>query len=189
MSQGSDGSDLLAGISRRVDWAAGGFLDGPRVRIERADGHLWLVQADGVRRRISAVRPAFPLSLGPQMLVFYAQPDGQEGPAASEEEIGILARLSDLPVESQDLLAAEVEKAYFVPRIRQVLSITEAFGVRTWEVVTERGLRTFDITESNQVRFLEPARLVIKDVDGNRYQIEDIRLLDGKSQQWLDLQL
>ena len=175
----------MAGIARRVDWAAGGFLDGARIRIERGSGQLWLRGVDGSRSRITGVRPAFPLSLGPQMLVFYghAQPDGPE------EELGILRRLGDLPRESQDLLAAEVEKAYFVPRIRRILSIAEAFGVRTWEVVTERGLRTFDITESNQVRLLEPARLVIKDVDGNRYQIEDIRLLDRKSQQWLDLQL
>ena len=175
----------MEAIARRVDWAAGGFLDGPSIRIERADGQLWLRRADGDRSRITAVRPAFPLSLGPQMLVFC----GRVHPEAPEEELGILARLGDLPPESQDLLAAEVEKAYFVPRIRRILSITEEFGVRTWEVVTERGLRTFDITESTQVRLLEPARLVIKDVDGNRYQIEDIRLLDRKSQQWLDLQL
>lgn len=184
-----DGSNLMAGIARRVDWAAGGFLEGASIRIERDGGQLWLVDAERGRRRISAVRPAFPLSLGPQMLVFYGPPEGEAATPNAEEELGILARLSDLSPESQDLLAAEVEKAYFVPRIRRILSITEAFGVRTWEVVTERGLRTFDITESNQVRLLEPARLVIKDVDGNRYQIEDFRLLDGKSRQWLDLQL
>ena len=176
---------------------ANGFLAAGSLALTRAADGLWLrLPGDPRPARITSVRPAFPLSLGPRMLVFYGRrarqdPQAPAGQAMEErdEELGILRSLDDLGPQAQQLLAEEVEKAYFVPRITRVVSIEEQFGVQRWEVETERGPRTFEITERSQVRPFDNSRMVIKDVDGNRYQIADTRLLDRRSQQWLDLQV
>lgn len=179
-------ADPRSRVSRQVAVALQSeFLDGTRLSIQRDAAGLWLQLPDAPRQRITAVRPAFPLSLGPEMLVFYRRPDD----GAADEEIGIVRRLAELPPASQDLLAAEIERAYFVPAITEIVSVNEEFGIQTWRVVTDRGPRTFEITERSHLRMLEAFRVVIKDVDGNRYQIRDTRLLDRRSQQWLDLQM
>lgn len=207
---------LFEATARRArDAAAGGFLVATDLRFRRDAVGLWL-QVSGVAEpyRVTAVRPAFPLSLGPEMLVVYGRRGGASGSAAEapaapeggpsrgphpgpnggdedvgEEEIGILRSLAELDPATLDLIAEEVEKAYFVPRITRVLAIEEEFGVQRWEVQTDRGPRSFEITERSQIRPFDHSRMVIKDVDGNRYQIADTRLLDRRSQQWLDLQI
>lgn len=194
------GEGLVERTARRAAEAVqGGFLDGSKVVVTRDAGTVWLRLADADDPiQITSVRPAFPLSIGPEMLVFYGRKDGSaaagrhdadQGRAAGGEELGILRSLHELPPEMQDLVAEEVEKAYFVPRVLRIVSIEEEFGIQQWDVITDRGPRTFEVTERSGIRPFDNSRIVIKDVDGNRYQIADTRLLDRRSQQWLDLQL
>lgn len=193
-----DGGELAAQVARRaLDAMKGGFLRSEEISLRRDASGLWLhLAGEEAPVRVTSVRPAFPLSLGPEMLVFYGRREvGTVAPGPSAEapeadvELGILRSLADLPPEGQDLLAAEIEKAYFVPRILRIHSIEERFGIQRWEVTTDRGRRAFELTERSHLRPFDNARLVVKDVDGNRYLIEDARLLDRRSQQWLDLQL
>lgn len=169
----------------------GVYLDPLHLEIGRDDGGLWLrLPGDTAPRHVSSVRPAFPLSTGPDLLAFFHRPATVAGAIpAPEEEIGILRSIHDLPHEAQDLLAAEVARVYFVPRILRILSIDEAFGIQSWDVITDRGPRQFELTEHSNLRVFDPYRLVIKDVDGNRYRIDDVRLLDRRSQKLMDLQL
>lgn len=177
---------------------AGGFLQGAGLRLTRDSAGLWLhLPGEPSPALITSVRPSFPLSMGPAMLVFYgrrAHADGGEDAAgtpggAPGEELGILRSLAELPREAQEMIVEEVERAYFVPRITRILSVEEQFGIQRWQVVTDRGPRTFEVTERSGIRPFDNFRMVIKDVDGNRYQIADLRLLDRRSQQWLDLQV
>ncbi len=167
------------------------FLDPAQIEIGRDEAGLWLrLPADTAPRRISSVRPSFPLSTGPEFLAFYHRPASDTGlTPPPEEEIGILRSIHELPEHAQDLLASEVARVYFVPRISRILTIDEAFGIQSWDVITDRGPRKFELTDRSNLRVFEPYRLVIKDVDGNRYRIDDVRLLDRRSQKWLDLQL
>ena len=167
------------------------FLDPAHLTIGRDENGLWLrLPTDATRRRVSSVRPAFPLSTGPELLTFYHRPATEPGTIPPpEEEIGILRSIRDLPEDAQDLLAAEVARVYFVPRILRILSVDEAFGIQSWNVITDRGARTFELTDHSNLRTFDQYRLVIKAVDGNRYRIDDVRLLDRRSQKWMDLQL
>jgi len=123
--------------------------------------------------RVSRVASAFPLSAALDTVAFF-----DEG----GEEIGCMKDGDALDHESQDLLATELEKAYFMPRIRAILSMEEALGIETWTVVTNKGERQFEVDHPrHDVRHLPRGRVLVKDVDGNRYEIPSWRKLDRKS--------
>lgn len=102
--------------------------------------------------------------------------------ANDEVEIGILKDPATLDPESRKLLDEELEKRYFTPTILRIYAVKERFGVHDWEVETDRGPRTFSVRGLHQnVKQVPPARLLITDVLGNRYDIPDVRRLDPKS--------
>ena len=79
------------------------------------------------------------------------------------------------------VLEEELAKRYFLPQIRAVYDLKSHMGVMTWEVETDRGRRQFEVRGRDNVRHLPGSRLVLRDVDGNRYEISDYRALDAKS--------
>ena len=71
---------------------------------------------------------------------------------------------------------------YFMPNIRSILSMEEALGIETWKVVTNKGEREFQVRDPrHSVRHMPRGRVLIKDVDGNRYEVPNWRSLDRKS--------
>lgn len=95
------------------------------------------------------------------------------------EEIGLLRDLNELDPESQRAVRAEIRRRYVVPVIRKILSLRERYGLLLWEVETDRGRHRF-VTRSGRegVEQLEPHRLILTDIEGNRYYIPDITALD-----------
>ena len=120
------------------------------------------LKGDVVHKHVSAIR-AFPLTDRDHFIVL-KDTDGKE--------LGIVRNLSDLEPKSQRLLAGELDRAYFTPRILQVNAIEEQFHVPKWDVETDRGPRVFEI------RSLGAGRILIRDADGNCYEIPDYRKLD-----------
>ncbi len=123
------------------------------------------------------VASAFPLSARLQRVVFF---DGQG------EEIGCLKNPSRLDGASLRLLREELDKAYFMPRITAIMEIDDYLDIEFWRVETNRGERTFEVRQPRRhIRTIGPQRMVVKDVDGNRYEIRDWSRLDRKSLAWL----
>lgn len=99
-----------------------------------------------------------------------------------ETEIGIIEDPSQLDAESLKILREELDKRYFTPIIKKVHRVKERFGVHDWEVETSRGWITFSVQGLHQnVRHFPPARLLVTDVRGNRYDIPDYHRLDSHS--------
>ena len=89
-------------------------------------------------------------------------------------EIGLLDDVRGLDPDSQRIIRDELERSYFMPRITDVLDVREELNVVIWEVETNRGPRKFEVRHVRQnIRRMGRRRLVIKDVDGNRYEIRD----------------
>ena len=102
------------------------------------------------------------------------------------EEIGILPDVDALDPISRQVIADELERAYFMPRITDILDVHEDLGVVSWLVETDKGERTFHVRTIRQnVRKIGRRRLVIKDVDGNRYEISDWAALPGPAEKLL----
>ena len=76
------------------------------------------------------VKRAFPLTRDDCFIVVQDR-DGKE--------IGSLARLDALDADSRQAVEAELERAYFTPRIQRIAKVTTAYRVPRWEVETDRG--------------------------------------------------
>ena len=104
------------------------------------------------------------------------------------QELGIIKNLQRLSRTSRRVLDLAKKRYYLTHRILKVKSISHQFGAVYWEVETDKGYRECVIKGvSEHVRWLSDYRLLIKDVDGNRFEITDLRVLDRKSQNLIDL--
>ena len=119
--------------------------------------------------RINAFR-AFPLSAADRFISL-RDLDGNE--------IGILESLADLVSAQAALLRAELERRYFTPVIQGVRSLKEEFGYSYWLVDTDAGQRRFTVQSGkNNVTVVDERRLLIVDVDGNRFTVPDYTRLE-----------
>ena len=104
-------------------------------------------------------------------------------------EIGIVEDVNKLTSSSRDILIEELQKRYFMPKITKINAMAGQFGVTTWSVETTQGDVEFGIRTRYDIVTLENGRVLIKDADGNRYEIENYNKLDPKSYALLQTQL
>jgi len=90
--------------------------------------------------------------------------------------------LASLDPDSRELLSRELEQTYFLPKITCIQSIFEDYGVLLVSVETDRGSRNFEIRSREHIRFLPAGRILLRDLDGNRYEVPCIQDLDPRSQ-------
>ncbi len=138
------------------------------------------VNGDELVRGVRTTR-CFPISSGDRFIALRAE---------KGRELGIIGDVGELDHESQQALRAELERSYFRPRITRILAITEQYHVPRWDVETDRGPRIFELRSSRRdMRILTGGRVLIRDVDGNLYEIPDHRQLDAQSRTIIDTQI
>lgn len=136
---------------------------------------------DGSVRTNVRVSLAFPISR-PKRFIYLLDEEGKE--------LGLIPDLRPMERESRDLLLAQADQAYFMPRITRIYRIEENMGIARWEVETDRGWSAFDVVSRSESHwYVGRDKIVVRDADGNRYLIEDMRALDGRSRRLLDLNL
>ena len=104
-------------------------------------------------------------------------------------EAGIIFDLEGFDDETKALLTNELERKYYEPRIKTILSLKERYGFSYWEVVCTDGRNvkfTMQDTFRNIIRVGDD-RAILLDVDGNRFVIESIMELDRKSHKKIEL--
>jgi hypothetical protein len=103
------------------------------------------------------------------------------------EEIVMIPGLDSLDPESRAAVEQELGRRYLTSQVERIISAKSEYGATYWLVQTERGEREF-VTQSLQenAQWLGPTHLLLIDVDGNRFEIKDIELLDVKSRAFLD---
>lgn len=104
-------------------------------------------------------------------------------------ELGIVRSLEALDQGSQEALNTELSKAYFIPQVTKIDKIREEYGTWHWDVATDSGNRHFEVRDRKDVRFLDSKHVVIRDVDGNRYEILNLQNLDDESLHMLETEL
>lgn len=97
-------------------------------------------------------------------------------------EIVLLPTLDELAPDSREAVLQEVRLRYLTARVDAVTHARQEFGVTYWSVLTDRGLRDF-VTQNLQENavWLSDTHLLFLDVDGNRFEIEDLARLDPQS--------
>lgn len=106
----------------------------------------------------------------------------------SGKEIGIIEDLQAMPEETKKILKAQLTLCYFTPVISKIYSIKDEYGYAYFHVLTDKGECKFAINMgSNAVSKLSDTRLIIQDVDENRFEIRDTDALSQKEKRMLDL--
>jgi len=108
--------------------------------------------------------------------------------AGSGREIGIIEDLSSMPEETRQILDHQLSLCYFTPVISRIINIKDEYGYAYFHVLTDKGECRFAINMgSNAVSKLSDTRLIIQDVDENRFEIRDTEALSQKERKMLDL--
>lgn len=104
------------------------------------------------------------------------------------KEIGIIEKLSQLEKDQQDMIREQIRLRYFMPVITKVLDIKDEYGYAYWNVTTSFGACRFTTRMSGDaVILLGEARMMVTDIDGNRYEIPDFYRLSVTERKKLDL--
>lgn len=153
------------------------YLDARRLHFSRHGALLRLTIDDDRSCLKTQVFRAFPLT-DPKR--YYSIRDG-EG-----KELGMVREPSELDAENRKLVEEELDRRYFVPVIQRVVSITERFGTVEWDVDTDRGHVRFT-TRDLRENLIRPSRgrYIMTSVDGNRFDVPDIKAMDAQSREWL----
>ncbi|MBM4049176.1 MAG: DUF1854 domain-containing protein [Planctomycetes bacterium] len=154
------------------------FLAPRSLALKRVGGRLQLQGPDDREWRPVSLAHLFPLS-EPEAWISVLDKDGNE--------VGILQTLRGMTDEALRLAREELHRRYVVPQIRRVMACRERFDLVEWKVETDRGPAAF-LTRGHddQVQQPLPNHFSITDIEGNRYDIPDLRALDPASRALLE---
>ena len=103
-------------------------------------------------------------------------------------EIGIIREVDELGEEYSRMLRDELDRKYYTPVIRQILSVKDKFGYSYWKVKTDEGELDFTCRDTfSSLLKVGGNRVFVNDIDGNRYEIPDLEGLDRKSFKKIEL--
>ena len=105
---------------------------------------------------------------------------------AEDKEIGLLRSVDELSQAQRAIVETELASRYYCPVVREVCSVRDKLGYVYFELLVERGGTKFRkycaVKDVIRIfRMLDAQRLVLFDVDGNRYMVESLTSLDKKS--------
>lgn len=127
--------------------------------------------------KLTALR-IFPLSAECQFIVLKD---------ADDKDVGIIPDIAQLNPENRRIIESVLERTYFTARITQINAIEEEFHIPKWDVETDRGPRIFEVGSTRRdLRVMEAGRVLVRDADGNRYEIPDYRKLDPFSRMLIE---
>lgn len=105
-------------------------------------------------------------------------------------EYGVIEDLAPFEQKQRELIEAELSRRYFVPEITRVVKVKEEYGHSYWETETTAGNRSFTVFDLNSnLLNMGNNRVMIIDVDSNRYIFPDVRKAGDKALRLLEIWL
>ncbi len=149
-------------------------VDPKRIRLFREPA--WVprltIEEDRSYLKVKVVRAA-PLSYPDRYISFLD---------AKDEEICMVEELRDLDEKTRGIVAEELDRRYLTSVVERVESVRNEFGTSYWDVHTNRGRREFVVQNvAENAQWLSEHRLLLVDVDGNRFEVPDLGRLDRRS--------
>ena len=143
----------------------------------RTPGGFVSLDYDGKHYDRVSVYRAFPFT-DPEKYISIRESDEKA------KEIGMVEDLKDLDPDAAAMLLEQIGIRYFTPVITKIIDIKDEYGYAYFDVVTDRF--TIHMNSSSVVR-LTDTRLLISDLDGNRFEIPDMTKLTPGELKKLDL--
>ena len=157
------------------------FLTKENAKFSRTDGGFVALKFGEKEYSRVGVYLTFPLT-EPEEYISIREADEKA------KEIGIIEKLSQLDKDQQDMIREQIKLRYFMPTITKVLDIKDEYGYAYWNVITSFGACRFTTRMSGDaVILLGESRLMVTDIDGNRYDIPDFYQLSVIERKKLDL--
>ena len=153
------------------------YIDSTEARITQNDGIL--VDVEFYDGKLTGLEPRrlFPVS-GLEKYITLLDQDGIEK--------AIVRDMAQLLPESREALQSSLNEYYMIPRIRRFVHMKEQFKIWMWTVETDRGEYTFEVRDhNNSVKQLFDGRVLIRDANDNRYEIQDVEAMDSRSQRMI----
>lgn len=122
----------------------------------------------------------------------FTDPDSYISIRESDEkakEIGVIKNFQkDITKETRRMLTEQLRLRYFTPVIEKIINIKDEYGFAYFDVLTDHGACRFTIhMGGGSVVNLSDTRLMITDLDGNRFEIPDVTRLSAAELKKLDL--
>ena len=106
----------------------------------------------------------------------------------NQKEIGLIESLADFPAETRRLIEDQLNLRYFTPLITKICEVKEEYGYSYWAVETDRGAYRCTVRlGGGSVSRISDIRLLITDIDGNRFEIPDLTGLSVNELKKIDL--
>ena len=157
------------------------FLTKENAVFARTGGGFVSLKYDGKEYDRVGIYLTFPLTM-PEEFISVREADEKA------KEIGIIEKLSGLEKDQQEMIREQIKLRYFMPSITKVLDVKDEYGYAYWNVVTTFGACRFTTQMSGDaVIHLSDSRLLVTDIDGNRYEIPDFYRLSVMERKKLDL--
>ena len=107
-----------------------------------------------------------------------------------QAEVGIIKAVSLFEGKGEELLRTELSRRYYAPVIDKIISVKERYGFSYWRVHTAEGNVSFTLHDTyRSIIRATGRRIVLMDVNGNRFEIPDVDSLDRKSYKKIELYL
>lgn len=108
----------------------------------------------------------------------------------ADKEVGLIVDPAELTAENRKLVEEDLQRRYLVPAVTRIVSARERFGTVDWTMETDRGVCRFTTRNLREnVQRPAPGRILLSDVDGNRYDIRNVDELSRESQALLSRQM
>ena len=101
------------------------------------------------------------------------------------DEVFLIKKLSQLDEMSYQAVAESLLAATFMMNIIAINEIKDEFEIRSWNVVTKQGPYMFQTEIDYWLQVFNKNTILIRDVSGNIFYIDDPLSLDDKSQHLL----
>ena len=106
------------------------------------------------------------------------------------KEIGIIRDIKVFSEAERQYIANELNRKYFVPVIGLIYSVKEKYGYAYWDVKTDIGRIKFTVHDAHRnILKVTEDRILIADVNGNRYEITSLAAFDRNSLRKIELYL
>lgn len=155
------------------------FMDCTKLVFEKTQGGFLKLTVNGETTydRVNLYR-SFPLTK-PEEYISVRDVD--------KNEIGLIRRLSDLSPAMQELVMFDLNRRYFTPEITRIATLKDEYGHVYMNVETDCGDKHITVPNgSSNFIHLSEVRLILVDIDGNRFSIKDYTKLDSKSVKLLE---
>ena len=160
-------------------------LDGTNSLFGNKNGFLTLkltVNGENTEYERVFLHRAFPYEL-PEQYVSVLEEESSE--------VGIIYDIADFDEPTAALLRRELERKYYSVVISEIKSVKERYGFSYWKVKDKDGKdQSFTMKDTfKNIKHIGKDCIVLVDVDGNRFTVEDVRALSAKSYRRIELYL